>query len=288
MAEGGFRSRLRPALRQFNRLRWWQKGEIVTSHGASRRRHLRYVLLDFPFEAYCYGVANVDELARDLADAFSRRQEEVRMLFDELLEDDQLQVTLARRLRLPADRRRVEFGYRLPWYVITRLSKPRLIVETGVQSGLGSALLLRALDRNADEGSPGELVSVDTAPKAGWLAEDRAASPWRRLTGPSHPTLSERLADRRVGMLVHDSPHTEEVQRAEFGFALEHADDQLILVDASGVETPLLPELCQWLGVTYHLFREVPAGGFYEGVGCGCVIVPGVVARERGGLQRSA
>lgn len=238
-------------------------------------RHWRYVLLDHPFEAFCYPVANVDDLAGWLAEAFSRDPTEVRTLISELEGDAALQGELARRLRLPGDRRPVEFGYRLPWYVIARLAKPRLVVETGIQSGLGSMLILRALQRNAAEGASGELVSVDIAPRAGWLAQGSPSSPWRRLTGPSAPTLWAALAGRHVGMLVHDSPHTEEIQQAEFDFALAHADEQLVLVDASGGETPVLSDLCQRLGVAHHVFDEKPASGFYEGGGVGCAIISG-------------
>lgn len=262
-------------LRILNRLRWVLKARIVVSHGATPLRHLRYVLLDYPFEAFCYPVENVDELARWLAGAFCREETEVRALISELEGDTELQRLLGRGLRLPGDHRPVEFGYRLSWYLIARLEKPRLIVETGIQSGLGSRLILRALQRNAAEGAPGELVSVDIAPKAGWLAEGSASTPWRRLTGPSASTLWATLAGRHVGMLVHDSPHTEEIQRAEFDFALAHADEQLILVDASGGETPVLSDLCQRLGVAHHAFTEKPASGFYEGAGVACAIIPG-------------
>lgn len=74
-------------------------------------------------------------------------------------------------------------------------------------------------------------------------------------------------------MLVHDSPHIEEIQRAEFDFALEHADEELVLVDASGGETPVLSQLCQRIGVPRHFFREKPASGFYAGPGVACAIV---------------
>lgn len=79
-------------------------------------------------------------------------------------------------------------------YLIARLAKPRLIVETGIRSGLGSMLILRALQRNAAEGAPGELVSVDVAPNAGWLAQGSASGPWRRLTGPSDHFFREKPA----------------------------------------------------------------------------------------------
>src|SRR6267154_2958525 len=49
----------------------------------------------------------------------------------------------------------VRFGRRLGWYAFVRAKKPRLVIETGVDKGLGSCLLCAALKKNAAEGSPG-------------------------------------------------------------------------------------------------------------------------------------
>jgi predicted O-methyltransferase YrrM len=45
----------------------------------------------------------------------------------------------------------VEFGRRLGWYILVRSQKPRIIVETGVDHGVGSLVLTSALLRNKSE-----------------------------------------------------------------------------------------------------------------------------------------
>jgi hypothetical protein len=57
------------------------------------------------------------------------------------------------------------------------------VVETAIQEGLGSAVLLRALERNAEEGSSGELISFDVMLG---VEEDEAQCLGRPLTHP-HP-----------------------------------------------------------------------------------------------------
>ena len=45
----------------------------------------------------------------------------------------------------------VRFGRRLGWYAFARIIKPKVIIETGVDKGLGSVVLCAALEKNAEE-----------------------------------------------------------------------------------------------------------------------------------------
>jgi hypothetical protein len=45
-------------------------------------------------------------------------------------------------------------GRRMVWYAIARATKPKVIVETGVDQGMGAAVLCAALSRNTSEGCP--------------------------------------------------------------------------------------------------------------------------------------
>src|SRR5207248_9880418 len=53
------------------------------------------------------------------------------------------------------------YGRRLGWYALTRATKPRVLVETGVDRGLGTAVLAAAMLRNAQEGAPGLVYATD-------------------------------------------------------------------------------------------------------------------------------
>ncbi len=55
-----------------------------------------------------------------------------------------------------------------------------------------------------------------------------------------------------MGMLIQDTPHTEENQRCEFAAALAHAADPLVLIDGSGGWAHTLNEISAERGATYH------------------------------------
>ena len=143
------------------------------------RHNLAYVLLDPEPDNFTYELDNEQELADWVARVSGREAAEVDVVLAEARGDR----VLTDRLRAATAGRwwwskpQPPFGKRLAWYALARLLKPALIVETGVHDGLGSLLLLRALERNALEGASGRLVSFDVNPAAGgWPGPIRAGS----------------------------------------------------------------------------------------------------------------
>lgn len=91
----------------------------------------------------------------------------------EIEEDRKIQVhvatiTAASDLSFKADAE-ARFHKRIGWYALARAIKPKVIVETGVDKGLGSVVLCSALLRNRAEGYPGHYYGTDFNPKAGYL-----------------------------------------------------------------------------------------------------------------------
>jgi hypothetical protein len=119
-------------------------------------------------------------------------------------------------------------------YVICRIRKPDVVVETGVASGLSSAHILQALDDN----SSGKLYSIDL-PNAdteellgkvitrlpegrtsGWVVPDWLRGRWDLRIGKSGdllPPLLEELT--RVSIFLHDSEHSFDNMTFEFNQA---------------------------------------------------------------------
>lgn len=149
--------------------------------------------------------------------------------------------------RISAEHRRegrdsyVEIDAPFELYAIARLLRPGHILEIGVSSGVSSAYLLAALDRNRK----GTLHSVDLpsferrkssgrVPKASWSLPPGRAPGWAiptelrgrwdlRLGDMADvvPVLARELDD--VGMVVYDVPHDE----AEIGRELASLDPHL-------------------------------------------------------------
>jgi hypothetical protein len=237
---------------------------------ARPRLALRYVLRDREVTNFTYDISNVDELAAFVARGLARDPGEIRRYLEEIRGDGGFHAELARRLRAHPDRNDVpRFGRRLGWYAIVRALKPSLVVETGVHDGLGSALLLRALERNSGEGREGVLLGLDIDAQSGWLVGDDLRRRFELVIGDSARTLPEVLSGRRVGVFIHDSAHTYEHEHLELSVALEHAAPTLALVSDNAHATSALADVCRVHGIPYELFLERPLGHFYPGAGIG-------------------
>jgi hypothetical protein len=240
------------------RLRWLTKYRLMRTYGADAawRTRVAYVLSDPEIESFSYKLDDEAETISALATAVGLPAGELLAYADEAREDPEFNELLWRHLRWRLDlKRRPPLGHRLAWYVLVRAFKPKLVVETGIYLGFGSLALLRALERNTEEGLPGELISFDIVHAAGEVVREPLRRRWRHYIGPTRETLPAALEDRTVDMLVQDTPHTAENQRFEFGLALSHAAPHLLLVDGSGGYAPTLKELCAERGGAYH---EVP------------------------------
>ena len=252
--------------RYLRRLRWVSKVRALRRVGAPLRAHLGYVLLDPEVDNFTYELGNQAELAEwvqaichcGAAQAAERLDEPGA---DAVLQAQLRTATAAHRLW---SKTAPPFGKRLAWYAVARELRPELIVETGVHDGLASLLLLRALERNAAEGSPGRLLSFDINPAAGWLAD--AHHLWELTIAATRPALAEKLAGAPpVGLFVHDSLHTYENERYEFETVAEHLAPDGVLITDNAHATPALREIAGEQQLEYAEFAEAPIGHFYTG-----------------------
>jgi predicted O-methyltransferase YrrM len=254
---------------RFGRLRWWTKYRIMRTCNANVgwRTRAAYVLFDPEIESHSFELENEAEVIAALAAALGHPVAELSGYAAETHVDPELNQLLRRHLRWRLDtKRQPPLGNRLAWYVMVRARKPRLVVETGIYLGLGSLALLRAIERNAQEGEPGELISFDILRSSGTIVREPMRRHWRKIIGSTRDELLPALAGRNVDMLFQDTPHTEENQRFEFGAALAHAAPGLLLLDSSGGHAPTLRALCAEQGGAFHAIpmrsrRHIDPGG---------------------------
>ncbi len=172
-------------------------------------------------------------------------------------------------------KRQPPLGKRLGWYALARLTRPHLIIETGVHDGLGSLVLLRALERNAQRGADGVLVSFDVNPAAGWLVGTDPR--WELRLQSSRDGLAEVAArSSGVGMFIHDSMHTYDHERWELSTVAPRLTPGGVLVSDNVHATRALADTCAEFGLEYHEFAERPAAHFYPGgaIGAGRRVSP--------------
>jgi hypothetical protein len=264
-------------IRKLGRLRWYAKYKNVRAGGVDVRRQpariVRHVLLDPEVDNYTYELENADELAPFLARALGVPEAEAARVLDEAATDEELDRELARRVRWRFDTKwRIHLGRRVLWYALVRLRRPSLVVEAGVQEGLGSLVLLRALERNTAEGAPGRLLSIDPLANAGWLVPRRLRAGWTFVNARSEEGLARALDGLEVDVLLSDSGGSYERELGEYEAALAHGSRSLVLIAGSGDQTSALPDFCARHGFAYSYLQDRPKRHFFRGSGTGIAV----------------
>jgi predicted O-methyltransferase YrrM len=203
----------------------------------------------------------------------------VEKYISELENDRALRDTLEQRTRVNRDRHNCDveprYGRRVGWYALIRVTKPRVVVETGVDRGLGTAVIAAALKRNTEEGFPGTVFATDIMPDCGHLLTEPYKSFCRVLLGDSVETLKQ--FKEPVDIFLHDSNHHPEYEWAEF-LAIEPRlhPTSLVLSDNSQ-QTSKLREFAQKIGKAFLFFQDVPKDHWWPGDGIGAVFTPGTL-----------
>ena len=101
------------------------------------------------------------------------------------------------------------------WYIVTRILKPEIVVETGVFHGFSSLSFLLAMEENNE----GHLYSIDLpSPKLlssgkepGWVVPEHLRKRWDLRFGTSSELLPSLLEEvKMVDIFLHDSEHSYE------------------------------------------------------------------------------
>jgi hypothetical protein len=171
------------------------------------------------------------------------------------------------------------FGRRIGWYALVRLLKPRVVVETGVDKGLGACVLTSALRRNEAEGFPGEYFGTDINPRAGYLLKDEFARPGRVLVGDSIASL-EKL-DRTIDLFVNDSNHSVDYEAREYDTVAGKLSDNAVILGDNAHFTDRLLDFARATDRNFVFFKEEPRDHWYPGAGIGIAF-----RRGRSGVNR--
>lgn len=244
--------------RQINRFRWLRKTRTVSrgEGNASRTQALRYILTDPELDTFSYEVANSAELAEHVTGITGLTSSQVLDLFDEARHDAVLASRIRRGSRWDLSvKRQPEIGRHLVTYAIVRAIHPPTVLEVGVRFGLGSLVILRALERNRAEGTQGELVSVDIDPFAASLVP-RDTPGWQFTVGPSPDALADAVAGRRIGLLIADSIQDPRATTAEVRTALTSAAYPLVVMQSGW--NMVVPNLCDAAGLDWVRLVEQP------------------------------
>ena len=230
------------------------------------RESIRYLFRSREVSNYTYEIANVDEMVSLLADALGSDAERVSGLVEELHNDGELREALVAGLRTnPRRDHEARYGKRAIDYCIIRIRKPRMVVELGTHDGLGTAVMLRALQRNAAEGDDGRVITCDTAEEAGWLVPENLRDRMTFHVGDAREIVERAAQEHGVDYLNCDiGPHWEGKAEVYEGLCRDARGEFVIRTEVLD-DTSALPEIARRHGARYVSFKERPERHFWPG-----------------------
>jgi predicted O-methyltransferase YrrM len=234
----------------------------------------RWLVTSREHHNYTYDLTatNQDHLCWFVALICNASVAQIRTYLTEIDADEQLRSRLAASTARAARRgladRRFRFGRRMGWYAMVRALKPAHVVESGVDKGLGTAVLATALLRNAEEGRPGRVTGIDINPEAGYLVRAEEWSSVVNLVYADSLAAIDEL-EQPVDLFLHDSDHSVEHERREFATVEAHLSPGAMLVTDNVTKTRVLSQHAEQTGRRFLAFTERPLRHWYPGDGIG-------------------
>lgn len=163
------------------------------------------------------------------------------------------------------------YGKRIGWYAIARAMKPAIIVETGVDKGLGSCVMAAAIKRNREEGYSGRYFGTDISKHAGYLLSGPYAEYGEILYGDSLKSLEQ--FDGEIDLFINDSDHSRVYEAKEYETVRKKLSNRAILLGDNCHTNDALFEFSRRNNRQFIFFREEPLDHWYPGGGIGISFV---------------
>jgi len=234
---------------------------------------LRWLVISREFTNFTYQITDRNRLqfCWFVANLTGKSVESIQSFMDELQTDHKLDRALREAARESSKRFVTDvdprYARRVAWYALVRALKPNIVVETGVDKGLGTMVVAAALLRNQADGHPGKCIALDINPAAGGLIRQ----PWSEVVdlriGDSLISL-DRI-DEAIDLFIHDSDHNYDHEIAELVRVYSRlAPHGLLLSDASS-DSDALSDFAQKEGLRFSYLAEEPSGTWMRGQGLG-------------------
>jgi len=220
---------------------------------------------------YALEANNKRYLAAMIADIFSMPYGQIMGYIDELEQDEELRshildATAKSDFAFIADST-IRFSRRVGWYAVVRAMKPAVVVETGVDKGMGSCVLTAALRRNAQEGAKGRYYGTDINPRAGYLLSGPYAEFGEILYGDSIESL--QALDAQIDLFINDSDHSADYEAAEYETIADKLSNHAVLLSDNAHVSGRLLDFSLNRNRNYLFYQEMPVNHWYPGAGIG-------------------
>lgn len=159
------------------------------------------------------------------------------------------------------------YGRRLGWYALVRATKPKVIVETGVDKGLGACVLAAALLRNKMQGYTGHYYGTELNPEGGYLLGGEYGKVGTILYGDSIASLKK--FDQKIDLFINDSDHSSFYEAKEYGVIKNKLAKKAIVVGDNAHSSIELLAFARRYNRKFLFFQENPSNHWYPGGGIG-------------------
>lgn len=159
------------------------------------------------------------------------------------------------------------FGRRIGWYAFVRALKPKVVVETGVDKGLGACVLTAALMRNRQEGFKGRYFGTDINSAAGYLLSGPYAELGTILYGDSIESL--RKIEEQIDLFINDSDHSADYEAEEYEVIEDKLSEQAVIIGDNAHISNRLLEFALKTERHFLYYQEKPVNHWYPGAGIG-------------------
>lgn len=147
-------------------------------------------------------------------------------------------------------------------YWICKISKPNIVMETGVNKGYSTALILHALAENRH----GILYSIDLPPpsfaslgfESGVVVPNELKDRWELLIGKSQeiqPVLLSRVQE--IDIFIHDSEHTYENMMFEWSTVWPHITHGGLLISDDVDNNQAFADFCRDVKAEYIVYGRL-------------------------------
>ena len=252
---------------------WYRVSYVVRYHWVRAKPGFRWLFESRETSNFTYDLTrrNEEHLAELLAVAVARPSSELVGFIRELHQDEAFKKAVIARVkeigREGGYDPTAKFGRRVGWYALVRAMKPKVVIETGVEKGLGAMVLCAALLRNAQEGNPGRYYGTDIDPAAGMLLVDPYGSMGSVLYGDSIASL--KGLDTEVDIFINDSDHSAAYEAREYLTIESKLSKRAVIIADNAHVTNELLDFSRSSGRHFLFFREEPAEHWYGGAGIG-------------------
>jgi len=159
------------------------------------------------------------------------------------------------------------FSRRVGWYAVVRAMRPKVVIETGVDKGLGACVLCAALMANDREGDPGKYFGTDINPRAGWLLSGAYKKYGTILYGDSLDSLTN-FTDS-IDVFINDSDHSTEYERKEYELVEQKMSDHAVILGDNAHCNSELHDFSIRSNRQFLYWQEWPINHWYPGGGIG-------------------